>query len=141
MLLKFLRLNREAIIPKYAHPGDAGMDLYSLETHVLKPLERHEFALGFAIELPKGFVALIWDKSGLAFKQGLHVLGGVVDATFRGECKVSLVNLNKKSYKIQKGDKIAQLLIQPIAQATIKEVNILTNSKRGVGGFGSTGRR
>jgi len=141
MQIKIKRLTKEVILPSYAHPGDAGMDLYSLEERVLKPGERYTFSSGLAAEIPKKFVGLIWERSGLATKDGLISLGGVIDSGYRGEIVVALWNLSKKRVKINKGERIAQLLIQPIAHVTIKEVNKLTNSKRGAGGFGSTGRR
>jgi dUTP pyrophosphatase len=141
MIIKFLKLNKEAIIPKYAHPGDAGMDLYSLENKTLKPDERYCFKLGFATEFSKDYCALVWDKGSLPFKAGVHTLAGVVDSTYRGEYIVILINLGEKNYKIEKGDKIAQLLIQPIINAKIKEVKKLSETSRGEGRFGSTGRK
>jgi len=141
MVFKILKLNKDAIIPKYAHPGDAGMDLYSLEDKILKPGERYGFKMGFATEFPKDYCALVWDKGSLPFKAGVHTLAGVVDSTYRGEYIIILINLGEKAYKIEKGDKIAQLLIQPIINAKIKEVNKLTDSDRGAGRFGSTGRK
>jgi len=141
MEIKLQRLSRKAIIPKYAHQGDAGLDLFSQENYTLEPLERHEFDLGFALELPAGAVSLIWDKSGLAIKHGLHLLGGVIDSGYRGEYKVIMINLGSKPYKVEKGDKIGQLLIQPAMHVTIKKTKKLSNSSRGQGGFGSTGAK
>lgn len=141
MIIKFLRLNKSAKVPIYAHPGDAGMDLYSLEDKTLKPNERHAFNLGFALEIPKGNVALVWDKGSLPYKAGIHALAGVCDSGYRGEYIVILINLGSNKYKIEKGDKIAQLLIQPVEQAEIKEVNKLSDSSRGIGKLGSTGKK
>jgi len=93
------------------------------------------------LELPAGAVSLIWDKSGLATKHGLHLLGGVIDSGYRGEYKVIMINLGSKPYKVEKGDKIGQLLIQPVMKVSIRQVKKLSNSGRGKGGFGSTGRK
>jgi len=141
MEIKIQKLSKRAILPKYAHQGDAGLDLFSQEDYILKPLERHEFGLGFALELPAGAVSLIWDKSGLAAKHGIHLLGGVIDSGYRGEYKVIMINFGSKPYKIEKGDKIGQLLIQPVMHVTIKKTKKLSNSSRGQDGFGSTGKK
>lgn len=136
--LKIKKLNPDAIIPKYAHPGDAGMDLFSCEDYVLKPGERKLFKTGLQIELPEGFVSLIWDKSGIANK-GIKTMGGVIEHSYRGDYGVILLNTSQEEYSIEKGNKIAQLLIQPIETAEIIESNDLTETTRGSGGFGSTG--
>jgi len=140
MQIKIKKLKKEAIIPNYAHPGDAGLDLYSLEDYELQPGERKGFPTGLAIELELGYVSLIKDRSGLAVNHGIHTLAGVIDAGYRGEYNVVLINLGNKDYTIKKGDKIAQLLIMPVAQAEIIEDNNLSDSSRGVGRFGSTGK-
>lgn len=141
MLIKFKRLNEDAIIPKYAHNDDAAMDLFSTENYTLHPGERYVFHLGFALEFSPNHVALIWDKGSLPFKAGIHALAGVADANYRGEYIVILINLGKLPYTIEKGDKIAQLLIQSITHAKIKVVDKLSETKRGEGRFGSTGRK
>lgn len=141
MIIKFKRLSKDAIIPSYAHPGDAGLDLYSCENYTLKPSERHVFYMGFALEFPKNYVALVWDKGSMALKNGVHAIAGVCDSSYRGEFILILINLGQKSYKIEKGDKIAQLLIQPIVNAKIKEVKTLSETSRGEGRLGSTGRK
>lgn len=141
MEIKIKRLNKEAILPKYANLGDAGLDLFSLEDCILSPGESHTFALGFALEFSEDYTALIWDKSGMAFKNDIHVIGGVFDAGYRGEYRIKLVNLGDKEYKIEKGDKIAQVLIQPIIHANIIVVRKLSESVRGDGAYGSTGRK
>ena len=127
-------------IPSYAHTGDAGLDIYSLENIVLKPGERHHFNTGFALDFPPGYVALIWDKSGLSSRHGLTNFGGVIEYTYRGEYGVVLYNAGNEDYSIKKGDKIAQLLIQKIETAEIEEVEKLSDSPRGESGFGSTGK-
>src|SRR3990172_9465336 len=135
MQIKFLKLKKEAILPVYAHPGDAGMDLYSLENKNLKAGERYIFGTGLAIEIPKNYVGLIWERSGLATLEGLVSLGGVVDSGYRGEIGAALWNLSKKSVKISKNDRIGQLLIQPVVSANIKEAKKLSITKRGGNGF------
>jgi len=137
--VKVKKLHPEAIIPSYAHPGDAGLDLYSVENLIIPAGERALVPTGLAIELPEGYVSLIWDKSGLAAKNGIKTMGGVIEYTYRGEYKVVMFNTSKENYEIKKGQKIAQLLVQPIVTAEIEEVSELSESSRGTGGFGSTG--
>nr|AIA13726.1 dUTP diphosphatase [uncultured bacterium]AIA14093.1 dUTP diphosphatase [uncultured bacterium] len=137
--LRIKKLNPEAKIPSYAHPGDVGLDLYSLETKSILPGEHARFFCGFALEFPEGFAAVVKDKSSIS-KAGLHTMGGVFDAGFRGEYNVHLVNLSRESYTIEKGNKVAQLLILPVALAELEEVSELSPSSRGEGAFGSTGK-
>lgn len=141
MFIKFKKLNKNAKIPCYAHPGDAGMDLFSLENKILKPGVRYGFKIGIAVIIPKNYVGLVWDKSGLALNEGLTTLAGVIDSGYRGEIGVVTLNTSRKNIKIEKGQKIAQFLIQPIVSAKIKEIDSLDNTSRGKGGFGSTGKR
>ena len=140
MLIKFKRLHPDAKLPAYAHPGDVGLDLYSCETYTLKPGERHLFPCGFALEFPAGFGAIVKDKGSLPYYAGLHVIGGVFDAGYRGEYNVNLINLGDTPYIIETGQKIAQLVIFPVAIVTLEETNELTASSRGEGKFGSTGK-
>jgi len=140
MKLKIKKLHPEAKIPTYAHPGDVGMDLYSLIEYTLKPGERHLFDLGFATEFDIGYAAIIKDKSSLPRNGGIHTMGGVYDAGYRGEYNVQLVNLGNEPYQVLKGDKIAQLIIYPIVIAELEEAEQLSDSVRGTGQFGSTGR-
>lgn len=140
MHIKIKKLKPEAILPVYAHPGDVGLDLFSLEDYELKPGERHRFDLGFALEFETGYATIVKDKSRLSVIKGLHTIGGVFDAGFRGEYNVMLVNLSHEQYQIKKGDKIAQLVIFPIAIAHLEEAEELSDSARGNGRFGSTGR-
>ena len=136
--LKIKRIHPDAKLPAYAHKGDAGMDLFSVEGMVIKSGERVLVPTGLSIEFPEGFVALIWDKSGIALK-GVKTMGGVIEHTYRGEYRIVLLNMSAEDYEIKKGDKIAQLLIQPVCTAEITEVNELSETSRGSGGFGSTG--
>ncbi len=139
MKIKFKKLNSEAVMPKYAHPGDVGLDLYSLEDYDLKVGERKIFDLGFALEFEEGYAAIVKDKGGPPNKFGLHTMGGVFDAGYRGEYNVNLINLGKENHRVEKGDKIAQLIIYPVIIAELEEVSELADSIRGAGRFGSTG--
>ena len=141
MKIKFKKLNPETKIPEYGHPGeDAGLDLFSLEDCEIKPGERHLFKLGFALEFENGYAAIVKDKGGPPLKYGLHTMGGVFDSGYRGEYNVLSINLSGETTIIKKGQKIAQLVIYPIAFAQLEEVNELDNtSSRGVGQHGSTG--
>ncbi len=141
MEIKIKKLHPDAIIPKYAHEGDAGMDLYSIEEITIPSGKRIIIPTGISIELPKNYVSLIWGKSGLASKNGIAILAGVIDSGYRGEYKVVLLNTSDEDYTIGKAQKIAQLLIQKVETAEIKQVDELTDSSRKDGGFGSTGLR
>lgn len=138
--IKIKRLNPEAKLPSYAHPGDVGLDLYSLEEATISPGGHHLFYNGFVLEFPEGYAAIVKDKGSIS-KAGLHAMGGVFDAGFRGEYNVHLVNLSDKPYTFEKGDKVAQLLILPVAHAKLVEVETLSETSRGTGQFGSTGRK
>ena len=140
MKIKIKKLHQEAVMPKYAHPGDVGMDMFSLEDYDLKPGERRIFPCGFALEFEHGFVAIVKDKGSLPKNAGIHTMGGVFDAGYRGEYNVNLINLGAETYHISKGDKIAQLIIYPVMIAELEEVNELSESSRGHGRFGSTGQ-
>ena len=137
--IKIKKLHPDAIIPSYAHQGDAGLDLFSTEDTTIQPHKRKLISTGLAIELPEGYVALIWDKSGIANNTGVTTMGGVIEHTYRGEYKALLLNTSKEPYEIKKGQKIAQLLIQPISTAEVEEVQELSETQRGKGAFGSTG--
>lgn len=136
---QFKKLTPDAIIPSYAHPGDAGLDIFSNEDCVINPSERYLISTGWSLELPQGYVAFIKDKSGIAFKQGMIHMAGVIEYTYRGEYKVLLFNTSKEPYVVKKGDKVAQLVILPVATADIKIVEELSQTQRGDGAFGSTG--
>ncbi len=135
------KLREDAILPCYAHRGDAGLDLYAVDAMGIGPGEQVMVPTGISMAIPEGYAGLVWDRSGLAAKHGLTVLAGVIDATYRGEIKVVIINLGKQPFHVEKGMRIAQMLIQPIALAEIKELEELDSTKRGEGGFGSTGHR
>ena len=146
MELKIKKLNDNAIIPKAATGGSAGMDLYAcLDSDVvLKPGERALIPTGIAIALPdSSYVAYIYARSGLAIKNGITLSNcvGVVDSDYRGEIKVGLVNLSDKDYTVTSGDRIAQMVIAPVIIPEISEVDELDETERGAGGFGSTGKK
>lgn len=141
MKIKIIKLNQSAKIPSYAHYGDAGMDLYSLNKTVVEPQKRKAVSTGIALEIPKGFVGLIWDKSGLALNNGIKTMAGVIDSGYRGEIQIVVCNTSQKQFIFGKGDKVAQMLIQKIESPEIVEVDKLANTNRGTGGFGSTGKK
>ncbi len=139
MELRIKKLHPDAKLPSYAHVGDAGMDLFANGEVLVSSGERVLVQTGVAVEIPIGYVGLIWDKSGLSNNHGLKVLGGVIDAGYRGEIKVGIINLSTEDYKISAGHKIAQMLIQKVEHMQIIEITELSEAVRGEGGFGSTG--
>ncbi len=138
--IKFKKNHPDAKSPTYAHEGDAGFDLFSVETVTILPGERYSIDTGVAFEIPKGYVGLIWDKSGISQVHGLKNLGGVIDSGYRGSVKVGLVNLSDKPYTFEKGHKTGQMLVQKIEVADFIEVDDLGETERGEGGFGSSGK-
>lgn len=138
MEIKIQKLHPEAKIPTYGHPGDAGMDLYAVEEIAVAPGERKGIGAGIAVAIPHGYVGLVWDKSGLAFKAGITTMAGVIDATYRGEIRIALYNSGSETKTFAVGDKVAQILIQPVSQASFVEGD-LDETSRGADGFGSTG--
>ncbi|MFH1287018.1 MAG: dUTP diphosphatase [Candidatus Magasanikbacteria bacterium] len=139
MKIKIKKLHNNTKLPSYAHLGDVGMDLYSLEDYILQPNERKIFPIGFAMEFETEFAAIVKDKSSVS-RAGVHTFGGVYDAGYRGEYNVGLVNFGTESFEIKKGQKIAQLLIIPVVIPNLEEVDELTDSSRGDGNYGSTGK-
>jgi dUTP pyrophosphatase len=136
------RLHPDAVVPSYAHPGDAGADLCTTVDVRLSPGERALLPTGLAMALPEGYVALVHPRSGLAARCGLSIVNtpGTVDAGYRGEVKVLLINLDpREDVVLAKGDRIAQLVVQRVEQARFVEVETLPGSSRGEGGYGSTG--
>ena len=136
------RLDPEVPLPAYAHPGDAGADLVTTQDVVLEPGERAMVPTGVAIALPAGYAAFVHPRSGLAHKLGVGVVNapGTVDAGYRGEIKVLLVNHDRSdTVRLRRGDRIAQLVVQRVERARFHEVELLPGSARGEGGHGSTG--
>lgn len=139
--LKVKKLNNDAIIPNFAHKGDAGMDLYSIEEVVIPSGETKLIKTGICIELPAMTEAQVRPRSGLALKHSITVLNtpGTIDEGYRGELKIILINHGKNDFKVEKHMKIAQMVVKPIYEINIEEVKELSDSERGKGGFGSTG--
>lgn len=136
------RLDPGMPLPAYAHPGDAGADLHTAVDVRLTPGERVLVPTGVAIALPEGYVALVHPRSGLAARHGLSIVNtpGTVDAGYRGEIKVLLINLDPhEPLELTRGDRIAQLVIQRVERARFEPVEVLPDSVRGEGGYGSTG--
>ena len=137
-----LRLDPDLALPSYAHPGDAGADLVAAHDITLAPGQRAQVRTGVAIALPDGYAGFVHPRSGLAAKQGITVLNapGTIDAGYRGEITVTLINLDPTTtVTLQRGDRIAQLVVQQVSKARFHEVAGLPGSDRGDGGFGSTG--
>lgn len=139
--LKIKKLHDDAIIPRYTRKGDAALDFYSYEDYILQPGERHAFLTGIITEFPEGYVLLYRGRSGLAFKQGISILAGVIDASYRGEHKIILLNTGNEPYELKKGDRLVQALLIKLPEVEVIEVEeINNNSIRGENGFGSSGK-
>ncbi|MCH1959520.1 MULTISPECIES: dUTP diphosphatase [Romboutsia] len=139
--LKIKKLHDDAIIPNFAHKGDAGMDLYSIEEVVIPASESKLIKTGISIALPKNTEAQVRPRSGLALKHSVTVLNtpGTIDEGYRGEIGVILINHGKENFTVNKNMKIAQMVVKPIYDINILEVSDLDDTERGNGGFGSTG--
>ena len=139
--LRIKRLQPDVELPSYAHPGDAGLDIRSAEEAVLQPGERRLIGTGLAMALPEGYAAFVQPRSGLAARHGISIVNtpGLIDCHYRGEVKVILVNLGGEPFRVKKGDRIAQMVIQRVERAEVLEVEELEDTSRGEGGFGSTG--
>jgi dUTP pyrophosphatase len=129
-------------VPCYATPGAAGLDVVAAEERTLAPGERHAVATGFAIAIPHGFEVQVRPRSGLALKHGITCLNtpGTIDEDYRGEVKVILANLGSEPFEVRRGERIAQLVPAPVLKAGFREVDELSETSRGAGGFGSTGQ-
>lgn len=138
MKLKVKKINEDAKIPTRAHHNDAGIDLYAYGEHVVAPHTTSKISTGVAIEITEGCVGLIWDKSSISSK-GLKVLGGVIDAGYRGEVIIMVHNLTDSPHVFSPSSKVAQMLVQKVELWDIEETDNLDGSSRGEGGFGSTG--
>ena len=143
MQLRIAKLKDEAMVPTRAHEGDAGLDLYACEAAHLGPGERWSVGTGVAVEVPAEHAGLVLPRSGLARDHGIALVNspGLIDAGYRGEVRVLLLNTDPaETFKIEPGDRIAQLVIAPVALPEPVEVESLSDSARGDGGFGSSGR-
>ena len=141
MNIQIKKISEDAIIPKYAHEGDSGFDFYSIEDYKLAPGKRTLIKTGLQVSIPLGYELQIRPKSGLALKKGLTVLNtpGTVDAGYRGEIGIILINLGEEEYFVEKGSKVAQGVVCQVENPEIEEVKELSETSRGEGGFGSTG--
>jgi dUTP pyrophosphatase len=140
--LRVVRLDDRALVPTRAHDGDAGLDLYALESSVLGPGERASIATGIAIELPDDHAGLVLPRSGLAARHGIALVNapGLIDPGYRGELRVLLLNTDRdERFEIAAGARIAQLVVTRVASPEVVEVDGLSTSTRGTAGFGSTG--
>ena len=137
-----VRLDSGLPLPAYAKPGDAGLDLRASESVTLEPGERRLVPTGLAVAIPEGHAGFVLPRSGLAMHRGVTVLNapGLIDSGYRGELKVLLINHGAAAVSIDRGERIAQLVVQPVARARLVEEERLPDSARGEGGFGSTGR-
>lgn len=143
MELRFTRLREGAKLPSRAHEGDAGLDLYAAEAVTIEPGDRAAVATGIAVEIPARFAGLVLPRSGLAARHGIALVNapGLIDSGYRGEVRVLLLNTDQRDrFEVSPGDRIAQLVLTPVADAEAVEVVELATSVRGDGGFGSSGR-
>jgi dUTP pyrophosphatase len=141
MELKVKLIDEKAILPRYAHPGDAGLDLFSVERKTIQPGESALIGTGIIIQLPADTEAQVRPRSGLALNHRVTVLNtpGTIDHGYRGEVKVILINHGNAPFVVDEGMKIAQLVIQPVLTVDVTAVDELSETRRGDGGFGSTG--
>ena len=139
--LQIKKLNDLAIIPFKGSPYSAGYDLCSIEDYTLMPMERKLFKTGLSVAIPSGMYGRIAPRSGLAFKDGIDVLAGVIDEDYRGEIGVLIINLSNTEKQFKVGDKIAQFIFEFYNNVNIQVVDILTETQRGTGGFGSTEKK
>jgi len=142
MELRITRLDPRAQVPTRAHPGDAGLDLHSVDDAILAPGDRASVGTGIAVEIPTGYAGLVLPRSGLAARHGISVVNapGLIDAGYRGEIRVLLLNTDpREPFEVRVGARIAQLVITAVALAGAVEVDSLEVSRRGTGGFGSSG--
>ncbi|NLO28358.1 MAG: dUTP diphosphatase [Actinobacteria bacterium] len=135
-------LHPQARLPRRAHPGDAGADLHSVEEIIIPPGERRDVGTGLALAIPEGYAGFVQPRSGLAFKHGIMVVNspGLIDAGYRGEVRVSLYNSGREPFAVAVGERIAQLLIQRVEEPAFVAADELPDTRRGQGGFGSSGR-
>jgi dUTP pyrophosphatase len=134
------KLHPDAVLPSYSRDGDIGMDICSNVDIAIPARQRVIVSTGIAMALPTNHAGLIWDRSGMAAKHGIKTMGGVIDPNYRGEWGIILYNTTDADYQVNKGDRIAQVLIQKVEILPLEEVVELTDSNRGEGGFGSSGK-
>lgn len=139
--LNFLKISKDAEAPEYALESDAGFDLKALENVSIFPFDQKKVSTGIAIEVPEGYVGIVRDRAGIVQKMNVHTVAGTFDSGFRGEVSIMLVNMNDKTVEIEKGMRIAQIILVPIVKAKITEVKKLSSTERGDKGFGSTGMK
>ena len=139
-VLNVKKLHENATVPTKANGSDAGYDLYALEGAIIDKHCHKLIKTGIAMEIPDGYVGLIWPRSGLAYKYGLDVFAGVIDSSYRGDIGVILYNSQYSNYNLEKGDRIAQILFQKVEDFDLNLVENLDDTKRGTGGFGSSGK-
>ena len=142
MIVQIQRIDKGLPLPEYARAGDAGMDVYSTIDCTIAPGQRAIVPIGIVIALPEGFVCFAHPRSGLAAKNGISIVNspGTIDSGYRGEIKIILINTDaKETFEVKRGDRIAQLVFQKFESARFFEVEVLPESQRGGGGFGSTG--
>jgi len=139
--IKIKKIHPDAVIPSYEHKGDSGMDVFATHLVIIPPRERTLIKTGLIFEIPKGYEVQVRPKSGLALKEGITCLNtpGTIDSNYRGELGVILINHGSKSYVVNPGQKIAQLVVQKVEEAKFKVVEDVSKTSRGSGGFGSTG--
>ena len=143
MELQIAKLKDEAVVPSRAHPGDAGLDLYACEAAHLGPGERWSVGTGVAVEIPEGHAGMVLPRSGIARDHGIALVNspGLIDAGYRGEVRVLLLNTDPaETFRVEPGQRIAQLVVVPVGLPEPIEVEALSESSRGDGGFGSSGR-
>lgn len=139
MKLYIQRLSEDAKLPMSSYKGDAGMDIFAAEELDIAQGEKAAIKTGLKLAIPEGYAGFVWDKSGLAIKNHLKTMAGVIDSNYRGEFMVVLTNLGKETYHVEKGSKIAQLIVAPVATPEVEEGDIADETERGEGGFGSSG--
>ena len=139
MEIKVQKLSEYATMPSKSNQSDAGWDLYAAEDAIIEPSQTELIGTDIAMAIPEGYVGLIWDRSGMATKRGMHRFAGVIDSGYRGPIKVCLWNSTQEHCIINKGERIAQILFQAVPDFPIIEVQNLDKTSRGSHGFGSTG--
>lgn len=139
MAVKVKKLSKDAELPEYALNSDIGFDIRANETIVIPVSEQRTIKTGLAMEIPQGYVGLIRDRAGIITKMGVHTAAGTFDPSYRGEVSIVLINCGEQDVEVEKGMRIAQMIIIPVAKAELKEVKELSSTERGERGFSSTG--